>query len=230
MKNIKRIVLNIPHCSTKTVLEEWDSKEIIDEVYKWTDLFADVLFEPQLLSPDYDIVSVKGTVSRFTCDFERLVNDPLDKIGQGIIYTQFGKFKREISEQRKQEIMDTIYYPYIEQLKSKLTDKSLLIDCHSFPTEVARDIDVNLGFNEDWSKPNDEIIALIGDYFKSNGFNIGVNFPYSNSISPECAFTYPSIMIELNKKLYLNPDNTLKSNTHRLKEKLTKLYSLIFKL
>ena len=125
MKSIKRIVLNIPHCSTKTVLEEWDSTEIIDEVFKWTDLFTDFLFEPSLLSPNHDIVSVKGTVSRFTCDFERLVNDPLNTIGQGIIYTQFGNFKRNISEQRKQEIMDTIYYPYIDQLKSKLTDKSL---------------------------------------------------------------------------------------------------------
>ncbi len=227
MKSIKRIVLNIPHCNTKTVLEEWDSKEIIDEVFKWTDLFTDFLFEPKFLSPDYDIVSVKGTVSRFTCDFERLVNDPLNTIGQGIIYTRFGNFKREISEQRKQEIMDTIYYPYIDQLKSKLTNKSLLIDCHSFPAEVAENIDVNLGFNEDWSKPCDEIITFIADYLKSNGFNVALNFPYSNSMSPECAFTYPSIMIELNKNLYLNPDNTLKSNAHHLKEKLTTLYSII---
>jgi N-formylglutamate amidohydrolase len=196
-------------------------------VYKWTDLFTDVLFEPKCLRSDYDIVSVKGTVSRFTCDFERLVNDPLDKMGQGIIYTRFGSFKRTISEQRKQEIMDTIYYPYIEQLKSKLTDKSLLIDCHSFPAEVAETIDVNLGFNEDWSKPSDEMIAFIADYFKSNGFNVALNFPYSNSISPECAFTYPSIMIELNKRLYLHPDNTLKSNANHLTETLTNLYSLI---
>jgi N-formylglutamate amidohydrolase len=227
MKSIKRIVLNIPHCSTKTVLEEWDSTEIIDEVFKWTDLFTDFLFEPKFLSPDYDIVSVKGAFSRFTCDFERLVNDPLNTIGQGIIYTRFGNFKRNISEQRKQEIMDTIYYPYIDQLKSKLTDKSLLIDCHSFPAEVAENIDVNLGFNEDWSKPSDEIITFIADYFKSNGLNVALNFPYSNSMSPECAFTYPSIMIELNKKLYLNPDNTLKSNANHLKEKLTTLYSII---
>jgi N-formylglutamate amidohydrolase len=226
-EKIDRIVLSIPHCSTQIDLDEWDSDEIMHDVYKWTDLYADIIFQPDIQYFKSNIFLVKGNVSRFICDVERLENDSLNEIGQGIIYTRFGKYNRNITHERKQEIMNTYYYPYIENLKSSLTPSSLLIDCHSFPYEVNNEIDINLGFNKNWSKPDDKLIHLIADYFEKNGLKVGLNIPYSNSISPECHFKYKSIMIELNKKLYLNSDYTLKAEADQLNKKLTGLYRLI---
>ena len=39
--------------------------------------------------------------------------------------------------------------------------------------------------------------------FEDNGYSVGINYPYSNSEAPECAFGYQSMMLEVNKMVYL---------------------------
>ena len=83
----------------------------------------------------------------------------------------------------------------------------MLLDCHSFPSEMS-DVDICVGYNEDWSKPHKETIELAVSLFEDNGFNVGINEPYSNSETPECPFAYQSMMLEVNKKAYME-DRTL---------------------
>ena len=87
------------------------------------------------------------------------------------------------------------------------TGDALLLDCHSFPSEMS-DIDICIGYNEDWSKPNKETIELAVNLFEDCGYKVGINEPYSNSKTPECPFTYQSMMLEVNKKVYME-DGTL---------------------
>lgn len=221
---INNIVLNIPHSSTITDYSEWNSKDVEQEVMKWTDLYTDMLF---ILPDSKNIKAVVGNVSRFVCDFERLENDPLEEIGQGIIYTKFNGFERKVSQKRKGEIMNELYYPYIEKVKRCLNENSILIDCHSFPEEVAKDIDINIGYNEDWSKPSNEIIDLVHNHFYDLGYKVGINFPYSNSFSPKTDFVYPSIMIEVNKKLYLSSNNEFSPFAYKFHYKIISLYKKI---
>lgn len=221
---ITNILLNIPHDSTITFYDEWNSRDLKKEVMKWADLFTAKLF---MTNESKNIKSVVGNVSRFVCDFERLENDPLEEIGQGIIYTKFNGFERIIPEERKQKIMKELYYPYIEKVKNSLNVNSLLIDCHSFPTEVAKDIDINFGYNDDWSKPSNKIIDLVLDHFK--GYKVGVNTPYGNSFSPKTDFVYPSIMIEINKKLYLSNNNEFRGDAYKFHFKIVSLYRKILK-
>lgn len=98
-----------------------------------------------------------------------------------------------------------IYHDYIRGVKESLTKESILIDCHSFPQELS-DVDVCIGFNEDWSKPEQETINMIASMFIDTGYRVGINEPYSNSLSPACAFPYHSIMIEVNKRIYMNSE------------------------
>ena len=63
------------------------------------------------------------------------------------------------------------------------------------------DVDICIGFNEDWSKPPISLLNFIQNYFKENGLSIGINYPFSNSISPETYCPYHSFMIELNKRI-----------------------------
>ena len=99
-----------------------------------------------------------------------------------------------------------IYHDYIRGIKECLTKESILIDCHSFPPELS-DVDVCIGFNDDDSKPSDEVVGTIDDEFSKIGFTVGINKPYSNSV----VFGKPhkSIMIELKKSIYMDEETLL---------------------
>ena len=98
----------------------------------------------------------------------------------------------------------------MERLRCNLHPSAFLLDCHSFPLDLS-DVDVCIGYNEDWSRPEDEILFQTKAVFESFGFKTGLNHPYSNSISPAMPFTYPSMMIELNKKTYMGKSGELDS-------------------
>jgi hypothetical protein len=66
------------------------------------------------------------------------------------------------------------------------------------------DVDICIGYNEDWSKPNKETIELAVNLFEDCGYKVGINEPYSNSETPDCSFTYQSMMLEVNKKAYMD--------------------------
>lgn len=110
-----------------------------------------------------DVTPVRFNKSRFIVDVERLECDPLESVGQGIVYEIFNDQRRIVPNEERNAYM-SIYYRHITSLKEVLTDKSLLIDCHSFPSALS-DIEVCLGFNEDWSKPDFEVIRLVQDIF-----------------------------------------------------------------
>ena len=42
-----------------------------------------------------------------------------------------------------------------------------------------------------------------------------VNEPYSNSLSPETGFTYKSLMIEVNKRIYMTRNGKLNPNSRQ---------------
>lgn len=204
---MRNIVLNIPHSSDgKKILDFGWNEAILPKVEKWTDWHTDKLFAPT----QNNIKAVIFPYSRFICDVERLIDDPMEEIGQGIVYTEFEGVKRNFQQTDIAYLMQ-LYSDHINKLKALLNEDSILIDCHSFPSELS-DIDVCIGFNEDWSKPTQELIDIIRSTFEKENLTIGINEPYSNSISPQMPFAYQSIMIELNKKIYLD---TTEINTQK---------------
>ena len=221
------IVLNIPHASTNGIgLTQWEHKEmLLPEIRKWTDWYTDFIFIPEKKDR---IKTIVADYSRFVVDVERLPDDPLDECGQGIIYTEFNGFHRDVDEEERMVLMG-YYYSYINKLKSMLSDHSLLIDCHSFPSDL-NDVDICIGYNDDWSRPTDFIIELVAEAFKRLGLKVEFNTPYSNAIAPETNYTYNSIMIEINKRVYLN-ERTLELNNFapKLREQLAILYSLLLR-
>lgn len=108
-----------------------------------------------------------------------------------------------------------------------LNEHSLLIDCHSFPSNLS-DVDICIGVNDDWSRPTDFVIELVTEVFKQFGFSVRINHPYSNAIAPQTNFAYNSIMIELNKRIYLN-EQTLELNesANKVRAVLDRLYMLL---
>lgn len=202
----EHIVLNEPHASMEGLYDAdksfWkiDSAFLNDVVIKWTDWHTDYLFHGV---DDSRIITVRFPYSRFIVDAERLWNDPMESIGQGIVYKEFESYQRDIPQTLEQNLLK-LWHWHQGQLRKALQKDALLLDCHSFPEELS-DVDICIGFNEDWSKPSKETIEMAVNHFMDHGYKVGVNYPYSNSETPECNFHYHSLMLEVNKKAYLKP-------------------------
>ena len=95
---IDSIVLNIPHSSSEfpgTAKDGWENG-IDEHIQRWTDWGTDRLFG-MASSMDPRIHPVTFPWSRFFCDVERLENDPLEKIGHGIVYSSFEGIGRNLT-------------------------------------------------------------------------------------------------------------------------------------
>lgn len=222
MKRYDRIVLNIPHATAHGIREaHWDDREaVMAHVAYLTDWHTDWLFGRD----DPRIEAVRASLSRFVVDCERLEDDPLEAVGQGIIYTAFEGCKRTIDDRERAFLMGC-YREHIGRLRTALTPDSILVDCHSFSSDKA-DVDICIGFNSDWSRPDDWTLQLVADTFKADGYTVAYNAPYSNSIAPVTGFPYPSVMIEVNKRCYMDEDTLLR---HEGGDRLRQTISLTYK-
>ena len=204
---LNNIVLNIPHTSINgifdTTIGRWAHSSFFlnDCVKDWTDWYVDYLFCNDRAT------AVVFPYSRFVCDAERLIDDEMEKVGQGIIYTEYGIYKRgELSEEARRILLG-IWQSHQDQLAQCIntsTNPTILLDCHSFPQRMSH-YDICIGYNEDWSYHH-KLVAMIRDEFKHSGYSVGINTPFSNSITPKANKPYLSVMIEVNKRIYLNED------------------------
>ena len=106
-----------------------------------------------------------------------------------------------------------LWHWHQQRLRDNLCEGALLLDCHSFPSEMS-DVDICIGFNEDWSKPHKETLELAVNIFEDNGYKVGINEPYSNSETPDSSFPYQSMMLEVNKRAYMEDSSLhLRQNT-----------------
>ncbi len=239
-----RITLNIPHSSINGLSEaDWNSQiELVTCVNELTDWHTDIMFTPDRgLFNKEDVRSFVFHKSRFVVDAERLIDDDMENIGQGIVYTDFyGRIQRNVNKEEK----DALYKEreeYLSKIEQNIISNdrdgygNVLIDCHSFPSRMG-DMDICVGYNEDASKPSDEVINRIINFFEEAGLSVGINTPFSNSLQPVKDLSllhhdYFSFMIELNKKIYLNEENRrLIPNFSDVKATLAHLYEYLLNL
>ena len=225
-----KIVLNIPHASIAGIDESgWSDKQelIATSVKTWTDWHTDRLFNPSARNATRVTPHV-FRLSRFACDAERLLNDPMEAQGEGILYTSKDGFTRTLDLDERQRLMAE-YHAYINALKADIhSPQTLLIDCHSFPSFLS-DVDICIGFNDDESC-DEHLVALVEDHFSRLGYRVGINTPYSNALYPDKGFAYTSIMIELNKRIYLNEQTTqLLPSAYKVGNALNSLYTKLLK-
>ena len=194
------LFLHIPHSSTRfpeKTGNTFNYEDLNEEERLLIDYFTDELFLPD--KEEERIYNIVFPFCRLYCDVERMLNDPIEKIGLGISYWKsVGKY-----------------------------GSRLLIDCHSFSAKPTllnpspSDIDICIGFNEDETKPNKVVIGNIEQYFESLGYKVGINTPFSNSKTLPVRGEYHTVMIEVNKRLYMN-ESTLEKT-----EGFTKLHNEI---
>ena len=230
------LLLHIPHSST--LLPHKADSCIIDfdeEERLLIDYYTDELFIPE--HTDENIDSIIFPYCRLYCDVERLINDPLEKEGLGISYH---RKNNTVNAERSFSNLKNVFKLYVaHHAKASikivdLVENVLLIDCHSFSNlpnllnSNPPDIDICIGYNDDETCPDKNIIANIAQYFISLGYKIGINEPFSNSKTFSVPVTYHSIMIEVNKRLYMDEQTLEKTEGFvKLRQDIQSLYHIL---
>ena len=227
------MILHIPHSSTYVpesfkVLEDVSLKQ---EFQRMTDWFTDELF-------DFD--EAKKLIfpySRLYCDVERFRKDrdeSMARKGMGVCYTStsFGTKLRKVSSKEKVFIKSTIYdkhHKKLEVLVDEALDRqgnTLILDCHSFPNgylaqhnKSDKRPDICIGTDE-FHTPS-ELTKYLCNCFEEYGLSVEINEPFSGTMVPLKHYhkdtRVKSVMIEINRKLYLNEKFEKNENFKRIK-------------
>jgi len=200
-----------------------DANELKNNIFQYADLYTDELF--QNLFNKFG--GVKSEYSRLFIDPERFGDDAFEmmykKFKLGWFYENAILEKKPLRSIRNKDKIRTYYdehhkkLNYLTEQKLQAYKKCTVIDCHSFSNErywFHEDIplpDICIGFEE--NHIDESLVQNIQDAFK--GYNIGINEPYQGSLVPTNYWgkdkRVKSVMIEINKKLYLEDDNITKN-------------------
>ncbi len=220
MKNDSPILLHVPHASIRIPKKErslFCLPDLDDELLKMTDRYCDELFT------GYD--TVVFPVSRLVCDPERFRNDELEsmsRMGMGAVYTKTssGELLRRITEDERESLLQRYYDPHHRRLTVAVEAKlqthgwCLIVDGHSFhpaplPYEPDQEPDrPDFCIGTDPYHTPDRLAEEAMMFLKRQGFSVFRNSPYGGSLVPLKYYGRDrrvcSIMIEINRKLYMD--------------------------
>lgn len=229
MLHCTRIVLAIPHATGAFDASLWsDPDAVARDARRWTDWHTDKLFQDASRG-DPRVRAVVGRVNRFDCDLERLADDPLEEIGQGRLYTRSHSGSVRAVPPCLGARWLRAWSRYRERIVAAGADaeRPFLLDCHSFPADLAPDVDVCLGWNEDSSRPAGDVLAAARGAIEDLGLRVAFNSPYGNSILPD-GWRGPSMLVELNKATYLDGETLgLLPGARRVVAALRSLYDVL---
>jgi len=209
------VLLHVPHSSTRFPEASGYCFEDLDEEERLLiDYDTDELFAPEEESEQVSMVVFP--YCRLFCDVERLIHDPLEKDGLGISYRRWKKRKdqedailRSFSNLKEAFRLYADFHAEVSKRLVEMEGNRLLIDCHSFSSRPnllnanPPDIDICIGFNDDETCPNKAVINTIAQHFRMRGYKVGINTPFSNSKTFDVPVEYHSVMIEVNKRVYM---------------------------
>ena len=229
---MKKLILHVPHAATSLPDQKGfirNDEKIQQEITKLTDWYTDDLFH----SETYKMIVIP--FSMIFCDGERFESDEeevMSKVGMGVLYERFddNELLRTVTPELREEVIQNYYRPHhkalalVVQTHLNLSGGCLIVDCHSFPStpllkgldQLTNPPDFNIGTNTFHTPQN--LIDRAVAYFKEKGYLLGVDWPYSGTIVPMAFYKkdkrVQSIMLEVNRKLYLNEPGKEKSENY----------------
>jgi N-formylglutamate deformylase len=216
----RAIILHIPHSSTRIPFLEkfrYNSLNLMKKENKLlTDHSTDKIFNidgiDKLIFP----------YSRIFCDVERFNDEDeiMYKYGRGFYYTKTdsGLNLRKENNKRKIKVYNKHYLKHHNKLVELTFDKiknegmAIIIDCHSF-SDIPFNTDLDKSLNRsdicigiDKVHTPNWLLNIFTNQFKKYGLSVEIDKPYSGTILPmnmQGTNNLYSIMIEINRKLYI---------------------------
>ncbi len=222
------MILHIPH-SSLVYPAQFRSELLISpadfekELTLLTDLYCDQLYAFT------GATAVIFPYSRLFCDAERFENDddePMVQYGQGLFYTKTNSghplrlFSRKAAQAAHQA-----YQKHHRQLNAVTSFQlaqsgtALIVDCHSFSAKALHTspqylADVCIG-TDPFHTPT-ALAKRLADTAGAAGYTVSFNTPFAGSLVPLAYYKKEprviSVMIEINRRLYLETDSRRRSN------------------
>lgn len=238
----KRIILHVPHSSANIPLLDGYLVEPIaleNEILKLTDWYTDDLFysnEDEMIVAEF---------SRIFCDPERFTDDSQEvmaKYGMGVLYEKNdnGEEIRRVTPELREKVLTSYYWKHHNKFNAAVNNqlknygKVTIIDCHSYPSKpLKRDLDKNpirpdFNIGTDSFHTTQELIDISVSFFKQAGYTLGIDWPYKGSIVPLEHYqknkNVSTIMLEINRALYLNEPTNQKSESYSQIKQITGEY------
>lgn len=235
-------IFHIPHSKTEIpdqFKSDFVSAEIMEhEIRLLTDFATDEIFTIGSLS------KVVFPYSRIFCDVERLddENEVMFKYGRGFYYTKTdsGEILRENLNGSKEAIYNDYYLKHHNAL-TNLVDQKLkdgvspvIVDCHSFAdTPFKSDIEQG-GERPDFCIGTDAfhtpkwLVDMAFTFLSNQGYSVKINYPYVGTIVPMKHYqvneNVRSIMIEINRNLYMEDGVVDNSKVRQLNQLMSNLF------
>jgi N-formylglutamate amidohydrolase len=219
------VFIHIPHDSAVIPPAELvdfvvSEEALMRELMRLTDWHTAALYAEGVPADEI----VRAEVSRLLVDVERFADDRLERcsaFGMGATYVKTcdGNPLRELSPERRAELLDRYYWPHHRRLDEAAAERlayfgrCVILDAHSFPTgqlptQVGFSAPLEIGIGTQPGHTSPELRALAEDFFRAQGFVVGVDIPFSGAIVPNRFFgTEPrvqSLMIEVRRDLYMD--------------------------
>lgn len=226
------IICNVPHSGT-SIPEVFKGDFLLSqeslqhEVQYMADNHTNLLYGELL----YVSSSIISKISRVVLDIERFENEedePMSKVGMSALYTltSDGSPLRTLSLENKKALhvaYDDYHKAFTELTESALTNHgiALVVDCHSFPFAPRRyepeqepnRPDICIGVDA-YHTP-EALVGALRRSFEEVGYSVEINTPFAGSIVPAAFYKLDkrvvSVMIEVNRKLYMNEETFEKS-------------------
>ena len=213
---LNKYIIHIPHASLE-ILPEFKKRLTISyhDFQRENKFISDYLVDRFV--PDNFNNIVKFKYSRMFCDVERYLDDDqeeMSKYGMGVLYTKDSNGKAFANSDNDEEWIINLYKRHHEELDNMVADvlnkkgDCFIIDLHSFSDEFVEKMfnkknnpDICIGINK--SNYDKHLLIKTISHFKKYGYSVKVNYPYSGSIISNRFPNVNSMMIEVNKRIYL---------------------------
>ena len=216
------ILFHVPHSSLKIPNVYWNicikNKEYINNS---NINLSDYLIDKLIPNKCHKIVF---KYSRVFCDVERFKDDKKESMSKKSIGLNYKNDCYEVialtNKKYKRKIIKSYYNKYHNKLDKVVSEilkkhnKCIIVDFHSYSDEMVEKLfnsknnpDICIGVDNTYT--DKELIDFTIDHFKKYGYSTEINKPYSGTIIPNKYLNkkenvLSSIMIEINKRIYLN--------------------------
>ena len=236
-------VIHLPHANVEIpqkYLNDYllSEEELSANIYQYADYRTDELYKFFL----QNIESVVNPYSRLFMDPERFFDDEREsmqkKYGLGWFYENAILSQKPLRDKKHKKEIEKYYHEHHKKLtelvekKLKLYGRCTIIDCHSFSDERywfheknSALPDICIGYDK--YHKDTKLVETIEDVFQD--YNLNINKPYAGSLVPNKFYMndsrVKSVMIEINKKLYLETDNITKNkNFKTIQNRIKSIY------